>query len=55
MTIHLPEDLERFIQSQVHLGRFDSADEAMSEAVRLLRQRLMSFDDQHRYNGGIGT
>lgn len=40
MTIHLPEDLERYVQSQVHLGRFASADEAISEAVRLLRQRL---------------
>jgi putative addiction module CopG family antidote len=40
MTIHLPEDLERYVQSQVHLGRFASADEAITEAVRLLRHRL---------------
>jgi putative addiction module CopG family antidote len=39
MTIHLPEDLERFVQSQVQAGRFASPDEAISEAVRLLRQR----------------
>jgi putative addiction module CopG family antidote len=39
MTIHLPEDLERFVQGQVHNGRFASADEAIAEAVRLLRQR----------------
>jgi Arc/MetJ-type ribon-helix-helix transcriptional regulator len=39
MTIHLPEDLERFVQAQVHDGRFESADDAIAEAVRLLRQR----------------
>jgi putative addiction module CopG family antidote len=38
--IHLPEDLEHYVQSQVNLGRFASPDEAISEAVRLLRQRL---------------
>ena len=40
MTIHLPEDLERYVQSQVQLGRFASTDEALTEAVRLLQQRL---------------
>jgi antitoxin ParD1/3/4 len=39
MTICLPEDLERFVQAQVQSGRFTSSDEAISEAVRLLRQR----------------
>jgi len=37
MTIHLPEDLERFVQEKVQSGRFASEDDAISEAVRLLR------------------
>lgn len=38
MTIHLPEDLERYVRSQVQSGQFASEDEAITEAVRLLRQ-----------------
>jgi putative addiction module CopG family antidote len=37
MTIHLPEDLERYIHSQVQCGRFTSPDEAIAEAVQRLR------------------
>jgi putative addiction module CopG family antidote len=39
MTIRLPEDLERFVKAKVQSGRFTSSDEAITEAVRLLRQR----------------
>jgi putative addiction module CopG family antidote len=39
MTIHLPEELERFVQSEVRSGRFASPDEAITEALRLLRQK----------------
>src|SRR5260370_23929307 len=39
MTIHLPEDLERYVQMKVRSGRFVSEDEAIGEAVRLLRQK----------------
>ncbi len=39
MTVHLPEDLERYVLSQVQSGYFASEDEAIAEAVRLLRQR----------------
>ena len=39
MTIHLPEELERYILGQVQTGRFASADDAIAEAVRLLQQR----------------
>jgi putative addiction module CopG family antidote len=39
MTIRLPEDLQRFVQAKVQSGRFTSSDEAITEAVRLLRQR----------------
>jgi putative addiction module CopG family antidote len=37
LTIHLPEDLERFVRSEVQGGLFASEDEAITEAVRLLR------------------
>jgi len=39
MIIHLPEDLERYVQSEVLSGRFASPDEAITEALRLLRQK----------------
>jgi putative addiction module CopG family antidote len=38
MTIHLPEDLESYVLGEVQKGRFASPDEAITEAVRLLRQ-----------------
>ena len=37
MTIHLPEDLEHFIRSQVRSGQFASEDEAIAEAVRRVK------------------
>jgi putative addiction module CopG family antidote len=39
LTIHLPEDLERYLDVEVKGGRFASADEAIAEALRLLRQK----------------
>jgi len=39
MTIHLPKDLEQFVQAKVRSGRFSSSDEAIAEAVQSLRQR----------------
>jgi putative addiction module CopG family antidote len=36
---HLPADLEQFVKAKVQSGRFTSSDEAITEAVRLLRQR----------------
>lgn len=39
MITHLPADLEQFVQAKVRSGRFTSSDEAITEAVRLLRQR----------------
>jgi putative addiction module CopG family antidote len=38
MTLNLPEDLERYVQAKVQSGRIASHDEAITEAVRLLRQ-----------------
>lgn len=40
MTIHLPEDLERFVKAEVLSGHFDSEEDAITQAVRLLRQNL---------------
>jgi Arc/MetJ-type ribon-helix-helix transcriptional regulator len=40
MTINLPEDLERFIRAEVHSGHFASEEDAIAEAVRLLRRQL---------------
>jgi putative addiction module CopG family antidote len=39
VTIHLPEDLQRFVQAQVQSGRFTSEEEAVAAGLRLLRQR----------------
>jgi len=39
MNTNLPKDLERFVQAKVRGGRFTSSDEAITAAVRLLRQR----------------
>ncbi|HWG46902.1 MAG TPA: hypothetical protein VN688_29335 [Gemmataceae bacterium] len=40
MTINLPNDLEHFIRAEVHRGQFASEDDAIAEAVRLLRRQL---------------
>jgi putative addiction module CopG family antidote len=37
MVVELPQDLEKFISEQVTRGRFATANEAIPEAVRLLR------------------
>jgi putative addiction module CopG family antidote len=39
MNTHLPADLEQFVKAKVKSGRFASSDEAITEAVRLLRER----------------
>jgi putative addiction module CopG family antidote len=39
MNAHLPADLEHFVQAKVRSGRFSSSDEAITAAVRLLRQQ----------------
>ena len=40
MTIHLPDDLERFLRAEVHSGHFASEEDAIVEAVRLLRRQI---------------
>jgi Arc/MetJ-type ribon-helix-helix transcriptional regulator len=39
VTIHLPEDLECYLRAEVRKGHFASEQEAITQAVRLLRQR----------------
>jgi putative addiction module CopG family antidote len=39
MHIHLPEDLQQYIQTEVQSGRFASPDEAISDALRLHREK----------------
>jgi putative addiction module CopG family antidote len=39
MNAQLPADLEQFVQAKVRSGRFTSSDEAITAAVRLLRQQ----------------
>jgi putative addiction module CopG family antidote len=39
MHMNLPENLQRFVQAKVQIGRFASSDEALAEAVRLLQER----------------
>jgi putative addiction module CopG family antidote len=40
MTVNLPDDLQRFIQAEVHSGHFASEDDAIAAALRLLRRQL---------------
>ena len=40
MTIHLPDDLEHFLRAEVLSGHFASEEDAIAEAVRLLRRQL---------------
>ena len=40
MTIHLPDDLERFIRAEVQSGHFASESDAVAEAVRLFHRQL---------------
>ena len=40
MTIHLPKDVENSINAAVYSGHFASVDDAMTEAARLLLQKL---------------
>ena len=39
MLVTIPSDLEAFIRIEVASGKYASADEAFSEAVRLLQER----------------
>ncbi len=38
MTVHLPEDLERFVHDQVQGGRYRTEDDVIGDALARLRQ-----------------
>ena len=38
MTIHLPEDLERYVHDQIVAGRFRTADDVIRDALERLRE-----------------
>ena len=44
MLATIPSDLEAFIQAEIASGKYASADEAVSEAVRLLQERERQLD-----------
>jgi putative addiction module CopG family antidote len=48
LTVHLPEDLERYLQSEVQSGQFASPDEAITEALRLLQQKKQEAQIQRK-------
>jgi putative addiction module CopG family antidote len=52
MNTHLPADLEQFVQAKVRSGRFSSSDEAITAAVRLLREQEEA--EESRVLEGIG-
>jgi len=39
LNTHLPPDLKQFVRAKVRSGRFSSSDEAITAALRLLRQQ----------------
>ncbi len=45
MTIHLPEDLARFIHDAVRTGRYAREDDVIRDAVGRLRQALQEADE----------
>lgn len=49
--ILLPDDLQRLVQAKVQGGRFASSDEAIADAVRLLRKP--EADEEARVLAGI--
>ena len=48
MTIHLPEELERYVEGEVQSGRYASLDDAITEAIRLLRQKRAGREHSRR-------
>jgi antitoxin ParD1/3/4 len=44
MNIALKPEQEQFIKSQIDKGRFKSADEAVSQAFRLLEEKYQNYE-----------
>ena len=46
MDVHLPEELERLVQEKVASGRFRSADDVISTALRALEEQDAALDSR---------
>jgi putative addiction module CopG family antidote len=55
MEIHLPEDLQRFIQDQVRTGRFPSVDQVVSEALRQFQKMQPTPTGQPKSDPWLGS
>jgi antitoxin ParD1/3/4 len=49
MTITLPPEIERFVQSKLQAGHYDSADEMIVEALEVLRDQETFEPEHERY------
>ena len=45
MDVHLPPELEQIVRSQLQSGRYESASEVVSDALRLMQQRNRVRDE----------
>ncbi|BAZ53517.1 hypothetical protein NIES4103_61950 [Nostoc sp. NIES-4103] len=54
MYIQIKPELEQFIQAQLAIGRFASADEVINEAFKLLQEREQRIEDL-RQKISVGT
>ena len=46
MNVHLSQDLERLVQEKVESGRYSSADEVISKALRMLDEWDQDLDSR---------
>lgn len=46
MNVHLSQDLVRLVQEKVESGRYRSADEVISKALRMLDERDQDLDSR---------
>jgi Arc/MetJ-type ribon-helix-helix transcriptional regulator len=55
MEIHLPEDLQRFVQDQVRTGRFRSEDQVVREALLQLQKVQGAAAGQRKPDPWLGS
>lgn len=48
MNVNFKPEYEQFIESQISNGQFNSVDELMNEAVKLLEQRIHRLEEVKR-------
>ena len=46
ITIYLSQDLEKFIEAQIEGGIYSSADEVVTEALKLLEEQQRKFREE---------